>query len=653
MGIALIALALAAPARPVRQTFAEEGPGSLSAILETFAVFEYGSDDTALHALRSLVRSGRSDPEFLAACETAFIAFLEGRATLAGKQVICRELALIGTERSVPVLERMLAAEGTSDMARYGLEGIPGPASDKALLRGLSVLRGDPRIGVVSSLGNKRCAAAVPALEGLLRSSDVRESGAAAEALGRIGGPAATLALSAFIPKAPASVRERAGAGLLACAEGLLARGDARDAAAAFGLISDSVPIPALRQAAFRGTIAASGPEGRGLILSALRGRPSGMVQPAIDMTRVAFNGDSISQACELLPGLPEEGQVQLVAVLASFPKASVLEALKTASDSPLPAVRVEALRALGKAGDGSVVLLFAERAANATGREQETARESLRRLGETDVDRAVLDAIASDISEAVRLELVRAVGERGLVGGKDILLNLARSAPHATRLQAIRALGRLARADDDLSLLDLLSAATDEAEIEEIGNVIASTAREYAPPNERAGAVESRLASEKSPENRAALLRVLGRIGEDRSLPIVRETLADADPRVADAAARAVAGWPTVLARDDALRIARSSAVLVHRVLALEGFIRMVGLEPFRAPEGAVASLREALALAERPEERRLVVSALVSFACPEALALAEELSRSPDIGSEARAAAEAIRAELASRRR
>lgn len=115
----------------------------------------------------------------------------------------------------------------------------------------------------------------------------------------------------------------------------------------------------------------------------------------------------------------------------------------------------------------------------------------------------------------------------------------------------------------------------------------------------------------------------------------------------------RAIAGWPTAVARDDALRIARSSESLVHRVLALEGFVRMIGLEPYRAPEGAVASLRDALTLAERPEERRLALAALLSFPCPDALALAEELAGAPDIGSEARVAAESIRKELAARKR
>jgi HEAT repeat protein len=653
IGVILFSLARAVPAGALPQESKGGSPASLDVLLRKLASFQHGPDDGVLFELKSHVRSRRTDPGAMEACETAFMAFLESEATLAGKQAVCRELGLIGTDRSIPVLERMLVVEATSDMARYGLEGLPGTAADGALLRALGALRGDARLGVVSSLGNRRCAEAVPALERLLRSSGGTEAGAAAEALGRIGGSEATRALAAAVSKAPAGVRERAASALLMCGDVLLARGEAAGASAAFERVLAAGPTPSLRRAAFRGKIAAAGPEGKGLVLGALGGKPPDLVQPAIDMIPGVFDTATIPIVAAFLARLPEDGQVQLIAALASFPKESVLETMTKASDSPFAAVRIEALGALGRIGDGSVVSLIAARAANASGREQEAAREGLRRLGGADVDKAVLDGLAGSGPEAVRLELVRAIGERGIPGGKEILMRLARSDTSAMRLQAIGALGRLAGAEDLLSLLDLLSAAGDESEREEIGNAIASTALEHARPNERAGAVESRLAARTDRKERAALLGVLGRIGEDRTLPIVREALADADTFVADAAARAIAGWPTAVARDDALLIARSSGSLVHRVLALEGFVRMIGLEPYRAPEGAVASLREALALAERPEERRLVLSALPSFASPEALALAEELAGSPEIASEARAAAELIREELASPKR
>ena len=652
LGVAFLFPALAASAGAVRQEPSVESPDRIAALLKGLVAFEYSSDDAALHAFRSYVRSRRNDPAAMAACETALLVFLEGEATPSGKQAVCRELGLMGTDRSVPLLEKMLALEATSDMARCGLEGIPGAAADEALIRGLSGLSGGSKLGVVSSLGNRRCAAAVPVLGGLLRSSDGKEADAAADALGRIGGPEAMGILAAAVTRAPGGVRARIVPALLACAAGLLGRDDAA-AVAAFDAVLAARPTLPVRRAAFRGKIAAAGEAGRELVLSAMGGRSPDLIQPAIDMVPAVFDPQTIKSVCALLPRLSDEGQVQFVAALASFPKDSVLETLIEASDSPIAAVRVEALRVLGRVGDGSIVLLLAARAANAADPEKRAARESLRNLGWSDVDGAIVGGLAGDGPEAVRVELVQAAGERRLAGGKNMLMKLVRSESSAMRLQAIRALGRTAGAEDMGFLLDLLSTTADDPEREEVMSAIAATAMEHALPTDRAGAVESRLSAAKGPSERASLLRVLGKIGEDRTLPVVREALDDGDALVADSAARAIAGWPTAAARDDALRIARSSSSLVRRVLALEGFIRMVGLEPYRAPEGAVASLREALAIAERPEERRLVVAALPSFACSEALELAEGLAGSPDVGNEARVAAASIRKELASRKR
>ncbi len=652
-GAALLLLGLAVHAGTLGQEADSDISAALGPLLEKLAPFEYGADDAPLLALRAYVRARRNDIPAMSACESAFLDFLRRDATQAAKQAVCRELGLIGTDRSVPVLERMLAVEGTSDMARYALEAIPGPAADGALLRAMDALGGNARFGIVSSLGNRRCAAAVPALDKDLRSSNRNEAVFAAEALGRIGGPDATAALTRAVSKARPGVREPVAAALLACAEGFLARGNASQALAPFNTVLAVDPNLTLRRAAFRGAIAASPAEGKALILGALGGKPPDMVQPAIDMIPIVFDTTTISAPADLLPRLSEEGQVQLVAALASFSTGSVLAALTNASAGPLTAVRIEALWALGKTGDGSVVPLLAARAATAAGGEREAARESLRRLVGADVDEAVLDGIAGPGPEAVRLEFIRAIGERGIPNGKGALLGLARADTPAIRLAAVRAFGRLAGAEDLIVLLDLLSEAGDGTEQEEIGNVIVAAALEHARPDERASAVASRLAAEEDPGKRAALLRVLGGIGEDRTLPIVREALADAEPLAVDAAVRAIAGWPTAVARDDALRIARSSESLVHRVLALEGYVRMIGLESYRAPEGAVASLRDALAVAERPEERRLVLAALPSFPCPDALALAEELAGAPEIGSEARVAAEAIRKELAARKR
>jgi HEAT repeat protein len=402
-----------------------------------------------------------------------------------------------------------------------------------------------------------------------------------------------------------------------------------------------------MRLAAMKGKIAAAGPAAPKIVFGILSGKPSEMLQPAIAMVPGTFDASGIAPVCTLLGKLPEDGQVQLIAILASYPKEAVLPTLMKAAEGLHAAVRTEALRAIGKVGDGSCVDLLAQRSARAAGPEQAAARESLWRVRGEDVDAAVLNGLERNVDEAVRNEFIRAAGERRIDRSKKLLLDLARSAAPTVRAHAVRALKRLAGPEDLRPLLLLMLEGGDESEMDELQSAAAAVARMISRPGGGADAVGSLFSSETDSKKKASLLRVLGKIGEDRSLLLVRPALADPDPVVADAAVRAIADWPTITARDDALRVAGQSPNLVHRVLALQAFVRMTGLERFRSPDGAVASLKQALGLASRPEEKRLVLGALPAFACPAALEMAESLLDS-EVQEEARAAVDRIKEQL-----
>jgi hypothetical protein len=143
----------------------------------------------------------------------------------------------------------------------------------------------------------------------------------------------------------------------------------------------------------------------------------------------------------------------------------------------------------------------------------------------------------------------------------------------------------------------------------------------------------------------RCLLYRTLGKIGDDSSLPLLRAALKDQDAKIQDAAIRTLADWPNPTPREDVLGIARGSQDLTQQVLALRGYIRMVGLEKYQSPEAAVHSLKMALDLTTRPDEKKLVLGALPDFACPEALALAESLLTVDGVREEAQAAVDKIK--------
>ena len=86
----------------------------------------------------------------------------------------CRQLRLIGTYRSVTVLEKMLFQDETSDMARFALEKIPGTESERALLQNLKNSTNKNKMGIISSLGQRTAVLQCRLAESLLSDESVK-----------------------------------------------------------------------------------------------------------------------------------------------------------------------------------------------------------------------------------------------------------------------------------------------------------------------------------------------------------------------------------------------------------------------------------------------------------------------------------------------
>jgi len=147
--------------------------------------------------------------------------------------------------------------------------------------------------------------------------------------------------------------------------------------------------------------------------------------------------------------------------------------------------------------------------------------------------------------------------------------------------------------------------------------------------------------------EARLALLRALRAAGGPKSLQVVVAASADADPQVKDVALRALCDWPTPDALPLVAELTKTAPTKTLKVLALRGFVRLVPLQD--APDAKkLAALRDAMAQAERPEEKRLVLSALGNVPTSDALALVASHLDSEDLKEEACLAAVAIAERL-----
>ncbi len=121
-------------------------------------------------------------------------------------------------------------------------------------------------------------------------------------------------------------------------------------------------------------------------------------------------------------------------------------------------------------------------------------------------------------------------------------------------------------------------------------------------------------LPSVKDIETRSSLLSVLGKIGDSSALPCLREALDSSNAEIQGAAIRALADWPTPEPAVDLLSAVQSSKNKVHRILALRGSIRLLGLDSNRAPEETIEMYKKVMTLAPDTNEKMRVLSGLAN---------------------------------------
>jgi len=589
-----------------------------AALIRQVAAYDYGKDPAAARELEALtLRSG-------AAVETLLLSGLESARTLAAKEIFCRNLAIAGGDRASAKLSPMLIDPATAEMARYALERIPN-ASAGARLRD-AVRRTSPPIqtGIVVSLGRRRDEAAVPLIKPLLASRDVHLADAAASALGEIGGPAAREALLS------ANASPAVSAALLGMAD-----------AAVYRRLYAPAHSEAVRVAALEGLARVEGRQAAPVLHAALKSG-SMRLQAASIRALARLEGSALAKE---LPDVPERAKVEIVAALADTGQAEVRPVLVEAAGNQSEAVRVAALNGLARLGTAADIPMLAGRAAAASGDEQAAARLALGAVRGEGVEAAMLQAIPG-AEPKVKVELIRAVGERGAAAAAEVLLAAASDTSRPVRVESVRALRETAGPRHIPALLALLAKAANETERKDLERTVASAIRRS--KEDAAGDVIEAYKNASDADLRISLLNVLSAAGPATALPLVRQALQDANPDIQRAALNALSGWPSPEPMDDLLTLARTASDPVRQILALRGYFRLVQLPSSRTPAETARLLQTAMAAATRPEEKRAVLAVAQRLVCPESLELARSALKDTQVAAEAQLAATTLERAL-----
>ena len=240
----------------------------------------------------------------------------------------------------------------------------------------------------------------------------------------------------------------------------------------------------------------------------------------------------------------------------------------------------------------------------------------------------------------------MKALAARSAVETVPAVIEIARDPNENVRVAAFDTLVTLGGPDHLSALVTLLAEVDGDAaraKAEEAATAVAlgiddETAR-------AAPFLDALRPARKNVPARCSLLTVLGDIHGEGALKALKKASKARNADVRDAAVRALANWPTAGALDVLERVAKRSKNEQHRILALRGYVRLLGLPSTRTAAKQLKRYEKAMDLAQRSDERVLVIDGLANVRDPGVLAVLESYVDHPELGDAAKAAIQRVK--------
>ncbi|MEI6635570.1 MAG: hypothetical protein WCO99_03310 [Planctomycetota bacterium] len=593
--------------------------------------------------------------------EQELMAVLRSETPEAEKALAFKGLAIHGSPACIGDVASYLGNERLASWARITLEAIPGDDASAALRAAAAggKLSGRLLVGVINSLGVRHDAAAVPLLSTRLGDADAAVAAAAAAALGTIGTAAPlSKALAAGIPD-----RDLVAEACVVCGERLMAAGDAATAVALFQAVRAAEVSNQRRAEATRAAIVAQGRDGIPLLVDLLKSAPQRLFNMGL------FTARELAVGPDRDPALASEVDRALLAAFTSSAasdagrgrrpllidlladrnatgaSAAVQKTILEAARGDDAAVRLAAIRAIGRCGDASAAAGLLEIAAGAGPAVLTTVRQAIATMPADGVNEVIVARLAG--SDAGSLPLVIGlVGDRRITTAAGAVLPFVEHADPAVRTAAMVALGSVVELKD----LGVLVAKTADPRDDIEGAAAAAALKEAAVRMANRDACAARIAEavETAGPRAGVLVETLADVGGGVALTAVAAAAGSGDVALQDAATRVLGKWMTADAAPVLLDLATTDKAGPYRGRAMKGYLRIA--RQFALPEAERAEMcRRALAAAQDPADHKAVIEILVRYPHAATLAVAKEAVDMPDVADEAKAAVTAIEATLA----
>ena len=355
-----------------------------------------------------------------------------------------------------------------------------------------------------------------------------------------------------------------------------------------------------------------------------------------LQLIREQMPGEAATKAfAALLPKLSPDAQADLLNALGDRGDAAARPAVLDMLKSPQEPVRTAALKALGPLGSTAEVAILAQKAAAGAPLEKKAAIQSLTVLRGDDVNAALVAAMARS-EPSVRGVLIGALADRNAKEALPSALKSAEDPEFVVRLAALAALRILAGENETAAIVKMVKTAKTDAErykAELTLLAVCTRGRQKCAEAIIDGLADADAAS------RVVLLNGLARAGGAKALPTIVARLQDDDEEVRNGAMRLLSAWPDADAAPYLLALAKEGKDLRQQVLAIRGLVRLAS--PQKDKPADLPMLADAMKLAKRPEEKRLVLGVLGKVATPQSLALVVPALDDPALAEDAGLAA------------
>ncbi len=574
-----------------------------SVSLDEIKNYKYGASRASLNQFEANIRNAA--PTQLKDIEVQLQEVLgDAQATFFGKQFACRMLRRIGTEDSIPALQKLLADEKLSNMARFALQGIPSSEVDAVLRQALQELDGDLRIGVIGAIAQRGDARAVGQIAKWLESGNLNLSRAAIKALGQIGGQRAANALSkANVASELQALRDDS---LLLCADGFVEKGKA-----IYQNMTDADYPVTIRLAAYRGIIQLDNGQALPIIKSLLKDKELKLKQAAVGPFFALVPGSNATLA--IMDGFStydDTTKSMVLKALAMRGDSSVVPAIVDAIGTEQGAVKIAAIETLGVLGCGDHVEMLAK-IASGEGDIGKAAAQSILTLRGIDVDQTIIELLKNGASN-IQAALINSLIARRSDGAINILLERSLDADLIVRQASISGLKSIAQAQDIPNMLKLIPQLENQSDIISIEDSIISVAEQV----EDAARITQYLLSasdDASTNLRVSVMRLLSKFGGEKAGRVVVEALnSDSAKDVRKAAFKALTNWPDASPIDTLFGLFKESDNSDQRQVALTGYLRMIDLTKDEPIGKTIERYQAAMDAASDKSEKELIVKAI-----------------------------------------